>query len=40
VFLKSTGGWLWLARAILLVTVVLHIIIAYQLSQLSLKSRP
>ena len=38
-FLKSTGGWLWLARAILLVAVLLHILMAYQLSRLSLKSR-
>jgi len=39
-FLKSTGGWLWLARAILLVAVLLHILVAYQLSRISLKSRP
>ncbi len=39
-FLKSTGGWLWLARAILIAAVVLHILTAYQLSRLSLKSRP
>ena len=39
-FLKSTGGWLWLARAILLGAVVLHIVTAYQLSRISLASRP
>jgi succinate dehydrogenase cytochrome b subunit len=39
-FLKSTGGWLWLARAILLGAVVLHIGTAYQLSRMSLSSRP
>lgn len=39
-FLKSTGGWLWLARAILLMAVVLHIMTAYQLSRISLASRP
>lgn len=38
--LKSTGGWLWLARVILLAAVALHIITAYQLSRISLKSRP
>jgi len=39
-FLKSTGGWLWLARAILLAAVVLHVVAAYQLSRMSWASRP
>ncbi len=39
-FLKSTGGWLWLARAILLAAVVTHIVTAYQLSRISLASQP
>lgn len=39
-FLKSTGGWLWLARAILLAAVVIHIVMAYQLWRRSRASRP
>jgi succinate dehydrogenase / fumarate reductase cytochrome b subunit len=38
--LKSTGGWLWLARAVLVAAVVVHVITAWQLSQTSRASRP
>lgn len=34
-FLKELGGFLWLARAILLASVVLHIVAAIQLTQLA-----
>jgi succinate dehydrogenase / fumarate reductase, cytochrome b subunit len=38
--LKSLGGLLWLARAILFGAVVLHVIAAFQLSRLRLAARP
>lgn len=38
--LKSLGGLLWLARAILLGAVILHVIAAFQLSRLRLEARP
>ncbi|MEO6847215.1 MAG: succinate dehydrogenase cytochrome b subunit [Chthoniobacterales bacterium] len=38
--LKSTGGWLWLARAVLITAVVVHVIIAWQLLRTSRASRP
>jgi succinate dehydrogenase / fumarate reductase cytochrome b subunit len=38
--LKSLGGLLWLARAILLGAVILHVVAAYQLSRLRLEARP
>jgi len=39
-FLKGLGGFLWLARAILLVSVTLHIAAAVQLAELSRAARP
>jgi succinate dehydrogenase / fumarate reductase, cytochrome b subunit len=39
-FLKELGGFLWLARAILLASVVLHIVAAIQLTQLAHAARP
>lgn len=39
-FLRSTGELLWLARLTLLGAVVLHIVVAYQLTRISQKSRP
>jgi succinate dehydrogenase / fumarate reductase, cytochrome b subunit len=39
-FLKSTGELLWLARGILLVSVLLHIIAAVQLTATDLQARP
>lgn len=39
-FLKSMGSLLWLARAILLAAVVLHIIAAAQLTLRNLRARP
>jgi succinate dehydrogenase cytochrome b subunit len=38
--LKSNPGLLWTARTILIVAVLLHIIVAYQLARMSQKSRP
>lgn len=38
--LKSNMALLWLARSILIIAVILHIIVAYQLARTSLKSRP
>jgi succinate dehydrogenase / fumarate reductase cytochrome b subunit len=39
-FLKSLGGLLWLARAVLLGAVILHAVAAYQLSRMRLQARP
>jgi succinate dehydrogenase / fumarate reductase cytochrome b subunit len=39
-FLKSTGGLLWGVRLALLVSVVLHVVAAVQLTQRSQKARP
>jgi succinate dehydrogenase / fumarate reductase cytochrome b subunit len=39
-FLKSTGELLWVVRAGLLAAAVLHIIAAYQLTQINRKARP
>ena len=39
-FLKSLGGLLWLARAILLGAVILHVIAAVQLSRMRGQARP
>ena len=39
-FLKSLGGLLWLARGILLLAVVLHVVAAYQLTRLRERARP
>ena len=39
-FLKGLGGLLWMARAGLLVSVVLHFTAAYQLTQLAKAARP
>lgn len=39
-FLKSLGGLLWLARGILLLAVILHVVAAYQLTRLREKARP
>ena len=39
-FLKSLGGLLWLVRLVLLASVVLHVIAAYQLSRRRLDARP
>ena len=39
-FLKSNGGLLWTARIVLMVAVVLHIVMAYQLAWRCQKSRP
>jgi succinate dehydrogenase / fumarate reductase cytochrome b subunit len=39
-FLKSLGGLLWLARAVLLGAVILHIVAAFQLSRGRLSARP
>jgi succinate dehydrogenase / fumarate reductase cytochrome b subunit len=39
-FLKGLGGLLWLARAILLASVTLHIAAAVQLAELSRAARP
>lgn len=38
--LRKLGGLLYLARFILLAAVVIHIVAAYQLTQMSLKNRP
>ena len=39
-FLRSTGSLLWLARAVLLVSVVLHVVAAVQLTRLQRAARP
>lgn len=39
-FLKSTGELLWIVRGVLLVSVILHIISAYQLTMISRRARP
>jgi len=39
-FLKSLGELLWLARLILLVALVLHVLMAWQLTQIKRKARP
>ena len=39
-FLKSTGELLWVARAVLIVSVVLHVIAAYQLTMQNRAARP
>ena len=39
-FLKSTGELLWLARIGLLVATVLHVLMAYQLTQVKRAARP
>ena len=39
-FLKSLGGLLWLARGILLLAVILHVVAAYQLTRLREQARP
>jgi succinate dehydrogenase / fumarate reductase cytochrome b subunit len=40
VFLRHTHGALWIARAVLLVAVILHIVVAYQLARISQQGRP
>ena len=39
-FLKSTGELLWLVRLVLLVAVLLHILMAWQLTQIKRRARP
>ena len=39
-FLKSLGEFLWLARLILFVALVLHVLMAWQLTQLKRRARP
>lgn len=39
-FLKSTGELLWLVRIVLLVAVLLHILMAWQLTQIKWSARP
>jgi succinate dehydrogenase / fumarate reductase cytochrome b subunit len=39
-FLKSTGELLWIARAGLLAATVLHVLMAWQLTQIKKKARP
>jgi succinate dehydrogenase / fumarate reductase cytochrome b subunit len=39
-FLRSLGGLLWAARLTLLIALVLHVVAAYQLTRMSLQSRP
>src|SRR5207237_1434695 len=39
-FLKSTGELLWLVRAVLLASVLLHIAAAYQLTRIDARARP
>ena len=39
-FLKSTGELLWLARAGLLAATILHVLMAWQLTQIKRKARP
>lgn len=38
--LKSAGGFLWLARAVLVAAVVIHIVTAWQLARTSRANRP
>ena len=38
--LKSNPGLLWAARAVLLGAVIAHLVVAFQLARISLKSRP
>jgi succinate dehydrogenase / fumarate reductase cytochrome b subunit len=38
--LKSNMGLLWMARSVLIIAVILHIVAAYQLARISQKSRP
>jgi len=38
--LKSNPALLWTARTVLIVAVILHIIVAYQLARISQRSRP
>jgi succinate dehydrogenase / fumarate reductase cytochrome b subunit len=39
-FLQSLGEFLWLARLILLVALVLHVLMAWQLTRIKQKARP
>ena len=39
-FLKSLGEFLWLARFILLTALVLHVLMAWQLTQIKRRARP
>jgi succinate dehydrogenase / fumarate reductase cytochrome b subunit len=39
-FLQSLGEFLWLARIILLVALVLHVLMAWQLTQIKRRARP
>jgi succinate dehydrogenase / fumarate reductase cytochrome b subunit len=39
-FLKSTGELLWIARGVLILAVILHVIAAYQLTMQSRAARP
>ena len=38
--LKSNMGLLWMARSVLIIAVILHIVAAYRLARISQKSRP
>lgn len=38
--LKSNMGLLWMARSVLIIAVILHIVAAYQLARISQRSRP
>lgn len=40
VFLRHTHGLLWVVRLVLLTAIVLHIVVAYQLTRMSQTSRP
>ena len=39
-FLKSTGELLWAVRAVLLVSLILHVLMAWQLTQAKRRARP
>ncbi|MBC7789687.1 MAG: succinate dehydrogenase cytochrome b subunit [Anaerolineae bacterium] len=39
-FLRGTGGALWLARLVLLASVIMHVVAAVQLTRLQRKARP
>jgi succinate dehydrogenase / fumarate reductase cytochrome b subunit len=39
-FLKSTGELLWLVRLVLFVALVLHVLMAYQLTRMKVRARP
>jgi succinate dehydrogenase / fumarate reductase cytochrome b subunit len=39
-FLKSTGELLWLVRLVLFTALVLHVLMAYQLTRIKAKARP